>query len=89
MVVGFAILVIVNWTVAITLLRLAYRRGPRIRALTERAWLAVLIAVVTTLTFGAQELPGSAALGLASRLMMVSVSLYPVWWLWAYHTNRF
>jgi hypothetical protein len=89
MVIGFAILVIVNWTVAVTLLRLAYRRGPRIRALTERAWLAVLIAIATTLAFGAQEFPGSAALSVASRFVMVGVSLYPIWWLWAYHTNRF
>ncbi len=84
---GALCLLAVNWTVAVTLLRLAYR-PPRIRALTERAWLAVLIAVVTTLSMTAL-LTASDPIRVASRALMVGISLYPVWWLWSYYANRF
>ena len=81
-------LVVVNWTVALTLLRLSAQR-PTIRALTERAWLAALIALVTTLTLVAQMLPDGSPADVASRVLMVAISLYPLWWLWSYYAGRF
>lgn len=87
LVVAFSALVVINWTVAATLLRLAYR-APRIHALTERAWLALLIAIVTTLTMVSELLPEAVAV-VPSRVLMVAISLYPLWWLWSYWTGRF
>lgn len=91
----FIVLPLVNWPVAITLLRLSLRR-PRIRALSERAFLAFLIAVMTT---GYSVVVVNSSTGYhvmdrdtgrnVVRLFVVLIGLYPIWWLWAYYTGRF
>lgn len=88
-----AALPFINWPVALFLVRLA-RRKPAIRALEERAGLAVLIASVTTayavasLNFNAGVLDFDMARTLI-RGAIVVLGLYPLVWFWAYWTDRF
>lgn len=84
----FCCLVVINWTAAFILLRLAVRR-PQIKALTERALLAVLIAIVTSLTLMGESLPEATGFETLARIAMVAISLYPLWWLWSYYSGRF
>ncbi len=81
-------LVVVNWAVAATLLRLAHK-PPKIQALTERAWLAALIAAVTTLTLLTEAMPILPSVGGLARVLMVAVSAYPLWWLVIYYRDGF
>lgn len=89
------ILPFINWPVAFMLVRLAWIK-PTIRALTERAVLAVVIAIVTTIyVFVAANTQGGflllsqgEALTLL-RLTIIGFGLYPTWWLWSYYRGRF
>jgi hypothetical protein len=92
---AFIILPCVNWPVAILLVRLSVQR-PRIRSLAERALLAVLIAVVTTVysLIVLNSADGYAVIDRDSaqaiiRIFFLALGLYPLWWLWAYWTDRF
>lgn len=92
---GLLVLPFINWPVAFMLIRLA-RIKPHIRALTERAILAVVIAVVTTIyVFVAANTQGGffvlsqgEALTLL-RLTIIGFGLYPAWWLWTYYRGDF
>lgn len=84
-----------NWPVAIILIRLS-RMSPSIKALSERAWLAALIALVTTVyvvvtwntQFGYNWFTFDTGRTIV-RLSILGIGLYPLWWLWAYYTGRF
>ena len=85
----------INWPVAIILLRLAWVR-PRIKALTERAWYATIIAACTTIyvLIAVNTNLGNALFSLEAgrltvRLMFLGIGLYPLWWLWSYLTGGF
>lgn len=85
----------INWPVAIMLIRLA-RIRPTIRALTERAVLALVIAVATT-TYVLVAV--NTEIGFAMfdfeigkvilRLLILAIGLFPLWWLWSYYKGRF
>ena len=85
----------INWPVAIILIRLA-RIRPTIRALTERAILAVIIAIVTTVYWfiaintqlGFPVITPTGSMFII-RCTIVTIGLYPLWWLWSYSTGRF
>lgn len=83
-----ACIVVVNWTASAALLYLAYH-GQRIRALTEWAWLATLIAAMVTVTLARQVVPGTDVLAITARVLVLIGSFYPLYWLWCYFTNRF
>jgi uncharacterized membrane protein len=93
--VAFLILPFVNWPVAVLLLRLSLQR-PKIRSLAERAFLAFLIAIVTTVyalivlntQLGYPVMTRDTSRDIV-RLFIFIVGLYPLWWLWAYWTDRF
>lgn len=88
-----AALPFINWPVAIFLVRLA-RRKPAIRALEERAGLAVLISTVSTcyaiasINFNLGIIEFDLARSM-TRGAMVVLGLYPLVWAWAYWTDRF
>lgn len=92
---AFILLAAFNWSVAALLTRLG-RRNPRIRALTERAVLATLIAIVTTAYAGvvANTSAGYPLMDLETarnlvRVAVFALGLYPVWWVWSYYKGRF
>ena len=94
-VVLFALLPVINWPVAAILMRASLRR-PAIRSLSERAVLAFLIALVTTVysvivinsTDGYPVLDRDTAQTVI-RLFFLCLGLYPLWWLWSYWSGRF
>lgn len=85
----------INWPVAIILVRIA-RVRPTIRALTERAILAVIIAIVTTVYWfiavntqlGFPVITPTGSMFII-RCTIVVVGLYPMWWLWSYFSGGF
>ena len=93
----FALLLLplINWPVAIILMR-ASARSPKILSLRERAGFALMIAISTTIYVG---LTINVELGFPLfdtitgrtivRLGVLTIGLYPMWWLWSYYTNRF
>lgn len=91
---AFALLSIVNWTTAVLLARLA-RRRPHIRALTERAVLAAVIALLTTAyTVVVANSVSHALMDFetarnAVRVAVFALGVYPMWWLWSYYRDRF
>lgn len=85
----------INWPVAISLVRLA-RIRPTIGALTERAALAVVIAIVTTIYVGiaANTQTGFPGIDFETskvilRLLIIGIGLSPLWWLWGYYRGHF
>lgn len=87
-------LLLMNWPVAVILIRAA-RKRPRIRALTVMAILTTLIAtalsayVFTVVNAGAgYALPREVA-QIITRGVFVGLALFPLWFLWLYRTGRF
>lgn len=85
----------INWPLAITLLRLS-RQRPYIRALSERAGLATIIAIVTTVYVAVAinshldfALFDAEAARVVVRSAIFVIGLYPLYWVWAYYTGRF
>jgi hypothetical protein len=92
---GLLLAPVVDWPAASLLLRAA-RRNPDIKALRERAALAVVIAVALTVyAFAAfNAMFGYPAWGLAegqliARACFAAIGLFPLYWLWLYLSGRF
>ncbi len=89
-----AALLMMNWPVAIILIRAA-RRRPRIRALTVMATITTIIAVALTAYVAAVINAGYGYLfpkeiaQVILRLMLLGLALFPLWFLWLYRTGRF
>lgn len=88
-----AALLLLNWPVAVILIRAAMRR-PRIRALTVMATLTTIIAVSLTayvlavVNASVSYLPREA-MQVIFRLLFLLLALFPLWFLWLYRTGRF
>lgn len=91
---GIAALLLLNWPVAVILVRAAIRR-PRIRALTVMATLTTIIAVALSVYVLAVVNAGGGYLvprewaQVATRIVFVLLALFPLWFLWLYRTGRF
>lgn len=95
LVVILLLLPFLNWLVAATLIRLSII-SPSIKALSERAGLAVLIAMVTTIyafvalnTVSGLTFFDAPTVRTVVRLLIIGIGLYPLWWAWSYYTGRF
>ena len=86
---------ILDWIAALLLVR-AVRRFPGIRALRERTYVAVGIALATTIYFFVAL---NAEIGFSyfdmettqtlARLAVSSIGLFPLYWLWLYFKGGF
>ncbi len=89
-----AVLLLLNWPVAIILARAALRR-PRIRALTVMATLTSIIAlalttyVFATLNAGVGYRFPRELVAVVMRAVFLALALFPLWFLWLYRTGRF
>jgi hypothetical protein len=87
-------LLMLNWPVAVILIRAALHR-PRIRALTVMATITTIIAVALTAYVLAVVNAGSGYVlpreiaQIVIRGVFVTLALFPVWFLWLYRTGRF
>jgi phosphoglycerol transferase MdoB-like AlkP superfamily enzyme len=85
---------VVDWTVALVLIRAT--RSSHVRALRERAVLAVGIALATTLFLviavnaeSGYPLWGDTAERVLVRVIIAAVGLLPLYWLWLFLTRGF
>ncbi len=87
-------LLLLNWPVAIILIRASIRR-PRIQALSVMATLTTLIAtaltvyVVAVINVGAGYVFPREVAQVIMRLVFLGLALFPLWFLWLYRTGRF
>jgi len=86
---------VIDWIVAIILVQAA-RRSPSVRALRERALLAVGLAVTTSLflvtVFNAElgrPLWSDETGRVLVRLLVAAIGLLPLYWLWLFVSKGF
>lgn len=91
---ALAALLMLNWPVAIILVRAALQR-PRIRALTVMATITTIIAISLTSYVFAVVNAGSGYVfprevaQAVIRSAFVALALFAPWFLWLYRTGRF